>query len=92
MSSYKDYRLSSDTTPEAERLFFELLGQKSPAERLQMVCQTSSTMRVLTMTGLRQRYPQETDGQLKVRLAELLYGADVAHKIADRLKSNPSNE
>jgi hypothetical protein len=39
MSSYKDYRLSSDTTPESEAILFELLGKKSPAEKLKMVSQ-----------------------------------------------------
>lgn len=92
MKSYKDYRLSSDTTPEAEELLFELLAKKSPAEKLQMVCQSSATMRTLAMSGLRERYPQDTNFQLKIRLAELLYGADAAKEIAVRLASIQPNE
>lgn len=85
--SYKDYKLSSDTTPAAEELIFKLLAKKSAAERLQMVCQTSAAMRALAMNGLRQRYPQDSEAQLKVRLAELLYGAEVAAAVAERLMS-----
>lgn len=92
MKSYKDYRLSSDTMPEAEELLFGLLGKKSPAEKLQMVCQSSATMRTLAMSGLRERYPQDTKPQLKIRLAELLYGAAVASEIAARLMSIQPNE
>lgn len=91
-NSYKDYRLSSDTTPEAEELFFELLAKKSSAEKLRMLCQTSATMRTLAMSGLRERYPQDDDLQLKIRLAELFYGADVADEIAAKLMSATRNE
>jgi len=86
MSSYKDYRLSADTSPEAEEVLFALLGKKSSAEKLHMVSQMIATVRTLAMSGLRQRYPNESDLQLKIRLAELLYGADAAEKIAQRLK------
>jgi len=85
MSSYKDYRLSPDTTPAAEELLFELLAKKTPAEKLRMLCQASAAMRTLAMTGLCERYPNETSQQRRVKLAALLYGEDVASKIAKRL-------
>ncbi len=85
MSSFKDYRLSSDTTPEAEDLLFELLAKKSPAEKLQMVSRACSMMRRLATSGLRERFTNDTDAQLKVRLAELLYGADIAQRVSERL-------
>lgn len=92
VNNFKDYRLSSDTTAEAEELIFELLSKKSPAEKLQMVCDTSAMVRTLTMSGLRERYPHETDMQLKIRLTELLYGADVAAEIAKKLMSTHTDE
>lgn len=85
MSNYKDYRLSPDTTPAAEELLFELLAKKTPAEKLRMLCQASATMRTLAMTGLCERYPNETDQQRKVRLVALFYGEDAAKRIAERL-------
>ena len=51
-----------------------------------MAIQMSITMRTLAMSGLKERYPNETDLQLKVRLAELLHSADVAKEIGEKLK------
>lgn len=86
MSSYKDYRLSADTTEDAEKRFFELLQKKTPAERLQMVSRMNATARTLAMSGLRERYPDESELLLKHRLAEMLYGAEVAEEIFEKLK------
>lgn len=40
--SYKDYRISSDTSPEAQQLIFELLAKKSAVEKLHMVAQMNA--------------------------------------------------
>jgi len=77
--------MSRDTSPEAERVYFQLLAKKSSVERLEMVSQLNAAVRALAMSGLRERYPNETEVDLKVRLAELLYGADVAKRIAKGL-------
>lgn len=66
-------------------MFFQLLDRKTPAERLHMVGQMNRTVRALTVSGLRERYPHESDEQLRVRLADLLYGAEAASMIAGRL-------
>ena len=86
----KDNRLSPDTTPEAEALYFQLLRKKSGAQRLKMASQMNTTVRTLAMSGLRERYPSEDETQLKIRLAELLYGADIAAQIAVRLRERHS--
>jgi hypothetical protein len=88
VSTYKNYRLSSDTTPQAEEFLFAQLAKKSPAEKLRMVCQMNAAVQVLTMTGLRERYPHETDRQLKIRRAELLYGREIADRVAQRLRQD----
>lgn len=88
MCSYKDYSLSPDTTPEAESLLFELLAKKSPAEKVEMVGQMSATMRTLAVSGLRDRYPAACETELKVNLAQLLYGDDIAERIGERLKNS----
>ena len=71
MSSYKDYPLSSDTTPEAENLICQLLGKKSPVEKLKMVSKMNTIVQTLAISGLRERYPDETDRQLKIRLVDV---------------------
>ena len=72
--SYKDYQLSSDTTPRAREVLFRMLMKKSPLEKLAMVSQMNATVRTFALSGLRDRYRDDTELQLKVRLAELLYG------------------
>lgn len=84
--SYRDYRLSHDTSQEAEDLIFALLSKKCPSEKLQMVNSMNTTVRMLTMSGLRERYPEDSDLKLRIRLAELFYGEDVAFEIAKKLK------
>lgn len=85
MNRQKDDTLLRDTSPETEALLIQLLAKKSPAEKLQMVSKMNATVRSLAMSGLRERHPAESDLQLKVRLAELLYGSDIAKIIAERL-------
>ena len=92
MAGYKDYRLSPDTSEEAERLYFELLRKKSVAEKLQMVSEMNATVRTLTMSGLRERFPDATEQQLKIKLAELLHGKEFADVLASRLKDTDCSE
>ncbi len=92
MSNYKDYPLSRDTSAESEELFFKLLSKKSGAEKLRMMCEMTAAVRSLTMIGLRSRHPDDSEAQLKVRMAELLYGAEVAARIRDRLLLDESAE
>jgi hypothetical protein len=84
--SYKDYPISADTTPEAEALLFKLLAKKSPAEKLRMVSRMNAMVRDLSLSGLRQRHPDDDAVQLKVRLAELLYGSAIASNLARKFE------
>lgn len=92
MSDFNDYRLSADTSPEAEELYFKLLRKKSSAEKMQMVDQLNKMVRGLAITGLRERHPEDSEQELKVRLAELLYGRDAAEQISTRLREQIRDE
>jgi hypothetical protein len=92
MSNYNDFRLSADTTPESEALYFELLSKKTPAEKLRMMSKMNAAVRALAMSGLRNRHPGETELQLKIRLAEILHGSEIAAEIAERLNKFQSDE
>jgi hypothetical protein len=85
MSSYKDYPLSRDTPPEVEKVLFELLSKKTPAEKFRMTIDAIAAGRTLVMSGLRGRHPNDTEEQLKVRFVELLYGKEAAEQVARRL-------
>jgi hypothetical protein len=90
--SDKDYQLFSDTTPRAREVLFRMLKKKSPLEKLAMVSQMNATVRSLALSGLRDRHRGDTECQLKVRLAELLYGPRIANGVAERLKAYESDE
>ena len=70
--------LFPDTQPEAERVLIELLRQAPPWRKLDMVGQLNRTVRTLALSGLRQRHPQASPGELRRRLADLLLGPELA--------------
>ena len=72
--------LFPDTHPEAEAVLIRLLREAPPWRKLEMVDQLNQSVKLLALTGLRQRYPDESEGQLHRRLAGLLLGEDLACK------------
>ncbi len=73
--------LSSDTHPQMEALQIQLLRQASPARKMEMLAQLNASARHLALTGLRARYPQAGEAELRQRLAGLLLGDELARKV-----------
>jgi hypothetical protein len=73
--------LSSDTDPQAETVLVALLRQAAPARKLAMVGELNATVRTLAQAGLRQRFPDASNAELRRRLADLLLGADLATQV-----------
>jgi len=71
----------SDTQPEAEQVFSELMRQAPAWRKLEMVGQLNQMLRTLALSGLRQRHPQATPEELQRRLADLLLGPELAVRI-----------
>jgi len=71
-------KLFADTSPEAERVYLELLRQAPPWRKLQMVAELNETVRQLALQGLRQRHTNASEAELRRRLADLLLGPDLA--------------
>jgi len=64
--------LSQDTHPEAEKVLIELL-RKAPAwKKLKMLSQITTMCRELALSGLRRRYPEGDEEEMKKRLAALV--------------------
>lgn len=78
--------LLSDTRPEAERVQIELLRQAPAWRKLELVGQMNLTVRMLALSGLRQRYPEATPDELRRRLADLLLGPTLAARVYGPLK------
>ena len=72
--------LAADTHPEAERVLIELLRAASPARKMEMVLSANRTARALALTGLRERFPNETPARLQRRLVDLWVGPELAAK------------
>ena len=70
--------LSEDTRPEVEALPLAAWRQMTPHEKLDQVFQMRGTVVSFAMAGLRVRHPDETEPQLRRRLAALLVGEDLA--------------
>jgi len=78
-------RLSSDTHPKMEALQIQFWRQASPTRKMHMLAQLNASARTLALTGLRARYPQASEAELRRRLAGLLWGEELARKVYGEL-------
>lgn len=70
-----------DTTPEVEAIQFAFYRTAPTWKKLEMMTDLNRSMRTLAMSGLRKRHPDATAEELRYRLAELLYDAEIAKKM-----------
>jgi hypothetical protein len=71
----------SDTHPKMEALQIELWRQASPTRKMHMLAQLNAGARMLALVGLRSRYPQASDAELRYKLASLLLGEETTRKV-----------
>jgi hypothetical protein len=76
--------LSPDTDPEIERLQIEGLRQMPTWRKLAMVGSMNHMVRMLALSGLRERYPDDSPAQRWRRLAELTLGHELAARACGR--------
>jgi hypothetical protein len=73
--------LFADTHPEMEALQIKLLREAPPWRKLEMVWQLNAAVQVLALSGLKERYPEDSPERLHRRLADLLLGEQMAAKV-----------
>ncbi|PJH74742.1 MAG: hypothetical protein CO064_10340 [Anaerolineae bacterium CG_4_9_14_0_8_um_filter_58_9] len=73
--------LSSDTHPKMEALQIQLWRQASPTRKMNMLAQLNASARLLAMAGLRSRFPDANEAELRFKLAGLLLGEELALKV-----------
>ncbi|HZM21836.1 MAG TPA: hypothetical protein VFC02_08835 [Anaerolineales bacterium] len=73
--------LYSDTHPKVEALQIQLWRQASPTRKMHMLAQLNASARMLALSGLRSRFPNATEVELRRRLATLLLGEELARKV-----------
>ena len=71
----------SDTHPKMETLQIQLWRQASPTRKMQMMAQLNASARLLAMAGLRARFPNASESELRFKLAGLLLGEELASKV-----------
>ncbi|MEA3337967.1 MAG: hypothetical protein U9R25_18920 [Chloroflexota bacterium] len=82
----------TDTHPEAENVWLDLLRQAPPWRKLALVGQMNATVRLLAVQGLRQRYPQADESEIRRRLAGLLLGEALAARVYGPLPVETTHE
>jgi hypothetical protein len=73
--------LFPDTRPEAEAVLIRLLREAPSWRKLEMVDQLNQSVKLLALTGLKKRYPDENETQLHRRMADLILGEELARKV-----------
>lgn len=73
--------LSTDTSPEIERLQIERWRLMSPAEKAAIVSGLTKTVYALALAGVRQRHPQALPREQFLRLAIVMLGLELARKV-----------
>lgn len=70
--------LSPDTHPHAERVQVQLLREMPPWRKLELVEGMTRTVYTLLLAGLRERHPRATREELRLRVAALVLGRELA--------------
>ncbi len=71
----------TDTHPKMEALQIRLLRTASPARKMEMLAGLNASAKTLALSGLRRRFPQASEGELRLKLAALLLGEETARKV-----------
>jgi hypothetical protein len=78
--------LFSDTHPKMEALQIEFIRAMPAWKKLSIVDGLNETVKTLAVSGIKQRHPNATPAQVQRMLAELLLGAELAHKVYDHAR------
>ena len=88
MPDSSQLQLFSDTDLHTESVLITLLRKKQAFEKLHMVDQLNASLQTLTLSGLRERYPEANKDELKFKLAQLLHGTELAQKLSLKIKNS----
>jgi predicted component of type VI protein secretion system len=78
--------LFPDTHPRMEALQIELWRQASPTRKMHMLAQLNASAKILALEGLRLQHPQDSEAELRRRLADLLLGEELARKVYGEIR------
>ncbi len=64
-----------------EALQIRLWREASPTRKMQALAQLNASSKMLALAGLRSRFPQASETELRFKLAGLLLGDELARKV-----------
>ena len=70
-----------DTSPEAERVLIELARATPAWRKFEQVAETTETCRAFAMAGLREKYPQASEEELRRRLVARLLDRETVIRV-----------
>jgi hypothetical protein len=76
--------LSSDTHPDAEEVQLELLRRMPDWRKMELMTAMTKAVYSQVLAGLRERHPQATEEELRLRMATLVLGPDLAARAYGR--------
>ena len=78
----------SDTDPKMEALQVQLLRMTPSWGKMEMLTRLNASARSLALAGLRQRFPQAGEAEIRRYLADLLLGHELARKVLGEVKED----
>jgi hypothetical protein len=81
--------LARDTSANARRVQVEALRRMDGPKRLQMALEMSEEGRGVTLSGIRHRHPDWSDGAVHRELLRLMLGRELATAVLQRLRTSP---
>ena len=70
----------ADTSPEAWKVLLDLLRKMPPSEKLQRTLEWSDLIRRFAEAGMRQRYPNADEAEIRLRFARMTLGQELFRK------------
>ena len=78
--------LYSDTHPKMEALQIELIQRMPAWKKISIVDDLNAAVKMLAISGIKQRHPDAAPEQIRRMLAELMLGAELARKVYDHAR------
>jgi hypothetical protein len=75
-----DGQMEQDTAPQRRDRYIELLRSLTPGQRLARAADLTATVRRLGEVGIRQRFPNASEEEVRIRLAVRIYGRELAQR------------
>lgn len=81
----------TDTQPTAERIQIEAIRKMSVGRRMALMRKLTADTHYRAMQALHRARPALSEGELRLWFIELNHGADLARKVAARMKQGTSD-